>query len=147
MVALGLDVGSRTIGVAASDPGRVVATPREVLARRGTAADVGAVVDLVDRHAAQDVVIGHPLELDGRAGHRAKRVEGFAADLRAELLRRELPVGVHLWDERFSTVGAEQAMRDADVAPRRRRELVDALAAQLVLQNWLDARQPRGEDP
>lgn len=141
MRALGLDVGSKTIGVAVSDPGGTIATPRQVLARRGHAEDAAAVVALAREIDARAVVVGLPLELDGTSGHRARLVQKFTAVLEPAL--RELPGAprVYTWDERFSTAAAERALLHADVSRARRKQVIDSAAAQFILQGWLDSRK------
>lgn len=143
MRALGLDVGSKTIGVAVSDPGGTIATPREVLARRGHAEDAAAVAAIARAADARAVVVGLPLELDGSTGHRARQVERFIAALEPAL--RDVPGSprVHTWDERFSTAGAERGLLDADVSRARRKQVIDAAAAQFILQGWLDGQRRR----
>jgi len=136
---VGLDVGSKTIGVAVSDELGMLAHPRRTLARRGTRGDVDAVAELVDAEAAERVVVGLPLTLEGEIGPRAKRVMVLV-----DALRARLAVPVDTWDERFSTAGAERAMRDLDVRASRRREVIDQEAAAYILQGWLDAQQHRG---
>lgn len=135
MRAIGLDVGSKTIGVAVGDPDGLIASARETLRRAGQEADAAAVARLVEEASAGLVVVGLPLELDGREGHRARRVRVFVDALRAALPE---DVGVELWDERFSTAAAERTLLEADVSRRRRKAHVDAVAAQFILQGWLD---------
>lgn len=138
MRALGLDVGSRTIGVAISDELGFAAHPVTVIARGGTATDVAAVSTLVGNHDARAVIVGIPYELSGREGPRAKRVRVFL-----DALRAALPPGVdvHEEDERFSTVAAERVLIDADLSRRRRKEVIDKQAAAVILQGWLDRRR------
>jgi putative holliday junction resolvase len=137
--ALGLDVGTKTIGVSLSDELGLAAHPLVTLPRRGTAADVAAVGALVAEHGATDVVIGLPLELSGQAGRRAGRVRVLVEALRRDLGER---VAVHEWDERFSTVAVERVLIDADLSRRRRKQVIDKQAAAYILQGWLDARRP-----
>jgi putative Holliday junction resolvase len=147
MRALALDVGTRTIGLALSDPDGIVASAWETLPRRGEAADVAELLARIAAREVGHVIVGLPLELDGREGHRARRVLRLAAALR-EQLREQLrtrpgaPVEVLTWDERFSTAAAERALLEADVSRQRRKQKIDAVAAQLILQGWLDARRP-----
>ena len=138
MRALGLDVGSKTIGVAISDELGLAAHPTLVIARRGTAADVARVDALVAERAITDVVVGLPLELSGAVGRRATRVRIFIAALRRALGER---APVHEWDERFSTAAVERVLIDADLSRKRRKEVVDKQAAAYILQGWLDARR------
>lgn len=141
MRALGLDVGSKTIGVAVSDPSGTIATPRQTLVRKGHADDAAAVALLARELDARIIVVGLPLELDGTVGHRARLVNKFVAVLEPAL--RELPAAprVYTWDERFSTAAAERALLAADVSRAKRKQVIDAAAAQFILQGWLDAHR------
>ena len=132
---LALDLGTARIGLALSDPLGVTAQPSGKLDRRALKRDLGSIVDLVREHEVATVVIGHPLLMSGEAGTRAKDAEAFAAKL-----RDAVPCPVVLWDERLTTVQATRALLEGDVRRSRRREVVDAAAATLLLQSWLDAR-------
>jgi putative Holliday junction resolvase len=143
MRALGLDVGSKTIGLALSDAGGVVATAQQVLRRSGQVEDARAVVQEAVARGASRVVVGWPLELDGRVGHRARRVQAFVDALRDHADQAGMTLQIELWDERFSTAAAERTLLEADVSRRKRKQVIDALAAQFILQGWLDA-QSRG---
>lgn len=143
MRALGLDVGSKTIGVAVSDPSGTIATPRDVLARRGHAEDAAAVVALVRSLEVGAVVVGLPLELDGSVGHRARQVQRFLAALEPALAELPGSPRAFAWDERFSTAGAERGLLQADVSRARRKQVIDAAAAQFILQGWLDGQRRR----
>jgi len=94
------------------------------------------------REGVSDVVVGLPLELDGRPGRRARAVEAFVAVLEPLLGALDPPVAVHLWDERFSTAAAERTLLEADLSRARRKAKIDAMAAQFLLQGWLDSRRP-----
>ena len=141
MRALGLDVGSKTIGVALTDEAAIAAHPLTVLARSGNAADASAVVALCVEHGVTDVVVGLPLELSGRIGHRAKRVQELAQAVRAVL---PAAVRLHEQDERFTTAEAERVLLAADVSRGKRRAVIDQQAAALILQGWLDAHRRSG---
>ena len=144
MRALALDVGSRTIGLArATDAG--IATAWETLRRGGHVADAKEIVRRVVDGDVTDVVVGLPLELDGHTGHRARLVSRFVAELEDALREAELDVRVHAWDERFSTAAAERTLLEADVSRRDRKDKIDAVAAQFILQGWLDARSGAAE--
>jgi putative Holliday junction resolvase len=152
MRALALDVGTRTIGLALGDPDGILASAWETLPRRGEAADVVELVARIEAREVGQVVVGLPLELDGREGHRAKRVLRLVEALRERLSARALersgaPVEVLTWDERFSTAAAERALIEADVSRQRRKQRIDAVAAQLILQGWLDAGRPSAPPP
>ena len=138
MRALGIDVGSKTIGVAVSDEDGVIATACEVLSRRGQDDDAAAIAARVRERAVGWVVVGLPLELDGREGRRARTVRAFV-----DVLARVLDDGVAIveWDERFSTASAERTMIEADASRAERKRSIDAVAAQFILQGWLDSRR------
>jgi len=138
MRALGLDVGSKTIGVAVTDEAEIAAHPREVIARGGGDPDVSAILTLVRDLDITDVVIGMPYELSGKVGHRARRVQAFANRLRAALPDA---VKLHEQDERFTTAEAQRVLLDADLSRARRKEVIDQQAAALILQAWLDVRK------
>lgn len=145
MRSIGLDVGSKTIGVAVADPTGTIASARTVLARQGHAADAAAVARIARDEAAGTVVVGLPLELDGTVGHRARLVQRFVAALEAVLKDMPGQVAVHTWDERFSTAAAERTLLSADVSRARRKQTIDAVAAQFILQGWLEAQRRRAE--
>lgn len=132
---LGLDVGSRTIGVAVSDELGMAAHGVTTLQRRGTQKDVAQVLELVRRYRADRIVVGMPFELDGSVGQRATRVRVFFDALAAAGLACDE------WDERYSTVEAEATLLEANVSRARRKEVIDMMAAQVILQGWLDARE------
>jgi putative holliday junction resolvase len=133
--ALGLDVGSKTIGVAITDEANIAAHPLTVLERIGNSGDSARIAELVSAHGVTDVVIGIPFELSGRVGHRARRVRELAAALRAAL---GAAVTYHEQDERFTTAEAERVLLAADVSRQKRRRVIDQQAAALILQAWLD---------
>ncbi len=136
MRILALDLGSKRVGVALSDPTGTIASPVEVIAvdsRRGVTARVAA---LVAAHEAVRVIVGLPKRLDGTEGAEARRARQFAV-----ALQQEIGIPVELLDERLSTVEAERAMVEADASRARRRERRDAVAAALILQRYLDERK------
>lgn len=135
MRALGLDVGTKTIGVAITDEANVAAHPLVVLERAGNSGDSARIAALVAEHGVTDVVVGIPYELSGRAGHRARRVRELAAALRAVLGGA---VTYHEQDERFTTAEAERVLIAADLSRAKRRRVIDRQAAALILQGWLD---------
>jgi putative holliday junction resolvase len=136
--ALGLDIGTRRIGVALSDSAGTLATPYEVVTRSGDRErDHRRIAALADEAGADIVVVGLPLSLDGSVGPAARTVLDEVDELRARL---GLPVVV--WDERLSTVEAERSLRAVGVKGKARRRVVDQVAATVILQAWLDAGQP-----
>ena len=143
--AVGIDLGSRRIGVAVSDSGGTLASPRTtVLRTNDAAADRRALVSLVLEAEAGVVVIGLPLSLRGERGTAARAAEAEAADL-AALLEPE-GVEVELFDERLTTVSAHAALAKTGKSSRQRRSVVDRSAAAVLLQAWLDGRRSFGPD-
>lgn len=141
MRALGLDIGSKTIGLAMTDEALIAAHPLTVLRRVGNSGDANAVLAVVLEHGVTDIVVGMPFELSGKIGHRARRVQSLVAALRTVL---PATVQLHEQDERFTTAEAERVLIAANVSRAARRDVIDQQAAALILQAWLDARRPRG---
>lgn len=133
MVAiLGIDLGTKRIGLAVATAG--VATPAGVIQRSGDdAADIASIRRAADERNAEKIVLGHPRKLDGTVGPAAEAAEQFADSLRAA------GMDVVLWDERLSTVQAERVMIGGGARRRERRGAIDALAATVVLQSYIDA--------
>jgi putative Holliday junction resolvase len=132
---IGLDVGTKTIGLALSDTRRVIASPLETIRRRGRFRDdAAALLALVDRHDVGGAVVGLPLALAGNDSPMTQSVRQFARNL---LALRDLPL--LLWDERLSTAAVTRGMIAADLSRKRRAELVDKAAAAYILQGCLDA--------
>ena len=138
---LGLDLGDVRIGVAISDPDRRLAVAVGTVQVGRPPGEMRAIADLVAEHEATLVVVGEPLSLDGTRGTRASHAASFADALRGFV---DVPVVLH--DERLSTVEAERALGEAGVTGRRRRSVIDAAAAQIILQAWLDAARRWGSD-
>ena len=130
---MGLDVGSKTIGLALSDTRRVIATPLETIRRRNFREDLARLYALVDRHSVGGLVIGLPLTLAGGDGPRTQSVRQFARNL---VGLRDMPVA--LWDERLSTAAVTREMIAADLTRKRRAQIVDRVAAAYILQGCLD---------
>ena len=130
---LGLDVGTKTIGLALSDVMRQIATPLETIRRTKFSADAVRLLDLARHHGVGGLVIGLPVNLDGSEGPRAQSTRAFARNLAA---LTDLPMA--FWDERLSTAAAERALLEADASRKRRAELIDKMAAAYILQGALD---------
>jgi len=135
MRILALDVGDKRIGVAISDPSQLLARSLKVIQRGSRQEDFAAVARLVEEYEVERVVVGYPRSLDGTVGEQADKVERYAAGL-----AKAMDVPLVLWDERFSTVSAEKLMREAGSRGKKRRERVDAVAAAVILQDYLDSR-------
>lgn len=138
MRVLGLDVGDRRIGVAVSDSLGLTAQRVTVLERRGPSRDVEAVQALVAQYGASAVVVGLPLTMRGERGVQAEKVAAFA-----EALRRRVAVPIEFVDERLTTVQGARALRETGASRRTRKAVIDQVAAQLILQDFLDRQRPR----
>ena len=143
-VRLGVDVGAVRVGLAASDPSGLLATPVATLRRdeRGDA-DLRQIATEVVERGAIEIVVGKPIHLDGRASTASQVARGYAVAL-ANLVT---PVTVRLVDERLSTVAAHQQLRQAGVKSRGHRRVIDQVAAVVVLQNALDGERATGRVP
>jgi len=135
---LALDVGEARIGVAVSDPLRIIAQPHSVLTASSLEHDVAAVCDLAAEMEAVRIVVGLPLNLEGKPGPQAHKVLAFV-----ERLREAVDIEVVTQDERYSTAAAARTLRQAGTKGKKRKQVIDKLAAQHILQTHLD-RQPRG---
>ena len=132
-VVLALDVGDRRIGVAACDPTGTLASPLTTIERSNEPSDIAAVLALASDHGAVEIVVGLPLSMSGARGPQARKVEGFT-----RALASQSPVPVNVVDERLSSVQAERLMRESGRRPSVNRALVDAAAAAVILQAYLD---------
>ena len=133
---LGLDVGDKLIGVALSDETATLASGLETIRRVGPRKDVKAIAELVREHEVAEVVVGLPRKLDGSLGPQAQKVIAFMESLRAAVKVPVVP-----WDERFTSVVANQALIEGERSRRERKALVDKVSAILILQNYLDYRK------
>jgi putative holliday junction resolvase len=130
---LGLDVGEKRIGLAVSDPLGITAQGIEVLLRRDQASDQARLLAVAREYQVQEIVVGLPRHMDGRPGKAVPEIMELA-----RTLGEALGVSVTPWDERLTTAEAERVLIQADVSRRRRRQVVDQLAAVLILQGYLD---------
>jgi putative Holliday junction resolvase len=130
---LGLDLGTRTIGVAVSDALRYTATPLETIARTRFTADAARLLELIAANNAVALVLGLPLNMDGSEGPRAQSTRAFARNL-----AHKTPIPIAFWDERLSTSAVTRMLIEADTRRDRRAEVVDKLAASYILQGYLD---------
>ena len=133
---IGVDFGDRHIGVAMSDTLGLTAQRLTLLDRRGTPQDIEALLKLAEEHEAEAFVIGLPLTMRGEQGPQAKKVVAFC-----DALRRRTTLPVHLLDERLTTVQGERSLLETDTPRRKRKTLIDQVAAQLILQHYLDAKR------
>ncbi len=130
---IGIDVGTKTLGLALSDVLRTVASPLETIRRRKFSLDAARLLELAAEHRIGGFVIGLPANLDGSEGPRAQSTRAFARNLAALT-----PLPLLFWDERLSTAAAERTLIEADASRKRRGELIDKLAATIILQTALD---------
>lgn len=129
----GLDLGEKTIGVAISDLRRSVATPATVIRRQKFTLDAAELLRICAERRVTGLILGLPLNMDGSEGPRVQSTRAFARNL-----ERLSPLPIAFWDERLSTVAAERALLEADASRKRRKEVIDAVAAGYILQGALD---------
>ncbi len=130
---LGLDIGTKTIGLALSDVLGMIATPTETLRRGKFMDDSKKLLSMIKQHDVGVLVLGLPLNMDGSEGPRCQSVRQFAANYLAVQ-----DIDIVFWDERLSTVAAHRVMIDADLSRKRQAEVVDKMAAAIILQGFLD---------
>src|SRR5881394_2920897 len=133
---LGLDVGSKTIGMAVSDPLGITAQGLDTIRRQNKRLDFERLAAVIKDYAVVAIVVGYPLRLSGAEGTQSQKMQLFA-----EELRKKFGLPVHLWDERLTSSQANRLLRDADLSIKRRGEAVDRMAAVLILQSWMEARE------
>jgi putative Holliday junction resolvase len=131
---LGLDVGSRTIGMAVSDPLWITAQGLETIRRENKRKDFAKLADVIVEYQISEIVIGYPLRLNGAEGTQSEKMQGFA-----EELRKHFKLPVHLWDERLTSREAHRVLKEAEISIEKRGKAVDRLAAMLILQSWMEA--------
>ncbi|MCZ6742654.1 MAG: Holliday junction resolvase RuvX [Alphaproteobacteria bacterium] len=130
---LALDLGTRTIGLALSDVERTIATPFDTIRRTKLKPDIGQLMGVIADQGVGALVLGLPVNMDDSEGPRCQATRQFATDL---LLALDLPLA--FWDERLSSYAAEAALLEADVSAKRRAEIIDKVAAAVILQGYLD---------
>lgn len=133
---LGLDVGDKTIGVAVSDELGWTAQGITTIQRQGKKHDLAALAALVERYAVTEILVGLPKHLNNTIGEQAEKAQQFARSLAG----RFYPIPITMWDERLSTASAERVLLDADVSRKKRKQVINTLAAVVILQNYLDAK-------
>ncbi len=130
---IGIDAGTKTLGLALSDVTRTIGSALETIQRTKFSVDAKRLLEIAAQHSVQGFVLGFPANLDGTEGPRAQATRAFARNLNALT-----PLPVLLWDERLTTVEAERMLIQADASRKRRAEVIDKLAATLILQGALD---------
>lgn len=132
---LGLDVGSKRIGVAVSDPLWITAQGLETIHRKSKKADFEQFDAVIREYQVAEIVVGYPLHLSGTEGNQSQKMQIFADDL-----RKRFGIPVHLWDERLTSSQANRLLRESEVSLKRRGKAVDRMAATLILQSWMEAQ-------
>ncbi len=135
---LALDVGSKTIGRAVSDPLGITAQGLETIRRKNKRTDFEQLARTIAEYDVREIVVGYPLHMSGAAGTQSLKMKEFAQELHQ---RFGLPV--HLWDERLTSAQANRLLRETEMSIRRRAEVVDKMAAVLILQSFMEARSNR----
>ena len=136
-----MDIGSKTIGVAVSDELCIFAQGVTTLKRKGLDHDIGELRKLIEEREVTKIVVGLPKNMNNTLGPSAEMVLSFIEDL-----NKQIALPVITWDERLSTVAAEKALLEADMSRKKRKQVIDKVAAQLILQGYLDS-QVRPENP
>jgi putative holliday junction resolvase len=132
---MGLDVGSRRIGIAISDPLGLTAQGLPTLLRQNKRQDFEHLGRVIAEYQVSEIVVGYPLRLSGAEGIQSEKMQVFA-----EELRKKFGLPVHLWDERLTSTQANRLLRETDLSIKKRGQAVDRMAATLILQNWMEAR-------
>lgn len=140
MRILGLDIGTKTIGIALSDPFGWTAQGLEVIRRKRPEIDMERLVQLVSEHGVETIVAGLPKNMDGSLGPKAAEVLEFIKQLEAMVT-----IPIITWDERLSTVAAERTLLEADVSRGKRKKVIDKMAAVFILQGYLDGIENRNK--
>jgi putative Holliday junction resolvase len=130
-----LDVGSKRIGLAVSDLLGITAQGIATIHRQNKRLDFGQLEKVIHDYDVIEIVVGYPLRMSGAEGIQAEKMQRFA-----EELRQRFPLPVHLWDERLSSAQANRLLRETEMSIKRRGQVVDQMAAVLILQSWMDAR-------
>lgn len=131
---MGLDFGSRTIGVAISDPFLWTAQALKTIKRSKN--ELAEIAEIIKEYEVEEIVLGYPKNMNGTIGERAELTSKFG-----EKLARKFSLPVIFWDERLSTVGAEHSLLEADLSREKRKKVIDKMAAVFILQGYLDRRQ------
>jgi putative Holliday junction resolvase len=139
---LALDVGARRIGIAISDPLGLTAQGLTTLQRRNRRYDLAELRKLLEAHEIREIVVGNPLRMSGESGIQAEKMASFAAQL-----EKAFGIPLHLWDERLSTAEAHRLLDETEIRDSRRKEVIDKMAAVLILQSFLDARAANAAIP
>lgn len=133
---LAIDHGLRRMGLAVSDPLGITAQGLETMQRKNKRTDLAHLQEVIDKYEVREIVLGLPLRMSGEHGAQSEKVTAFA-----EELRQKFNLPVHLWDERLTSAEANRVLREADLSIQKRAQAVDRMAAVLILQSFLEARE------
>lgn len=133
---MALDLGTRRIGIALSDPTRILASPLKTIHATPRLRALAQIIALLDEHAVVELVVGLPLTMSGEQGMQAQLVKSFADEL-----QEQMAIPLHLFDERLTSVAAERMMLDLGMRPEQRKAKIDEVAASIILQDYLDSQR------
>lgn len=133
---MGLDVGDRTVGVAVSDLMGLTAQGVKTVRRESKKKDIAELVELIKLHQVNKIVSGLPKNMNGTVGPQAEKVKKFC-----DLLQEETGIEIEYWDERLTTVAAERALIEVDMSRKKRKKVIDTVAATIILQGYLDFKK------
>ncbi|MEK6681272.1 MAG: Holliday junction resolvase RuvX [Nitrospirota bacterium] len=136
MRILGLDVGDKRIGIAVSDELCMCAHGVRTIERKGIKEDIRQIKEICEEYGVEEIIAGLPVNMDGTKGIMAGKVEDFIS-----LLKKDILIPINTWDERLSTVQAERNLIEADMSRKKRKLVIDKIAAAIILQGYLDSRQ------
>ncbi|MCQ2400887.1 MAG: Holliday junction resolvase RuvX [Lachnospiraceae bacterium] len=137
---IGLDFGSKTVGVAVSDPMKVIASPLETIVRDRESKmrpTYRRILEIASQTEAEIIVVGDPVNMDGSRGERAEKSAAFAEELRYRLECEGMDIPVVMWDERLTTISADEILSEAEVAVKDRKTYIDKIAAAFILEDWM----------
>jgi len=137
---MGLDFGSKTTGVALTDPTRLIASPLETIVREKEGKirpTLRRIVELAAQYEVEQIILGHPLNMNDTAGERAEKTEAFRQQLLHRLEAEHLEIPVILWDEPLSTVDADEILEEAEIPAGQRKQYIDKIAAALILEDYM----------
>lgn len=132
---MGLDIGDKTIGVAISDPLKITAQGLKTIRREGLKKDISELKNIINKYNIKEIVVGFPKNMDNTVGPQGEKILDFV-----EKLKRKININIVLEDERLTTVSAERILIEGDISRKKRKKLIDTVAATYILQTYLDRR-------
>ena len=141
MRKLGLDFGDKRIGIAVSDALGITAQGKDYISRTDLKKDLEIIKDYIEKYSIDEIVVGMPKNMDGSYGPRAKKTQEFV-----NFLKNNLKIPIKTWDERLSSKEAERILIKADMSRKKRKEVIDKMAASLILDSYLKANNRRNDD-